>query len=460
MPEVTDAYSFDKGINTRKSTTALGDGELQECSGFTLDNDGFLKPMKPRVKLASDAYGTIKNIHRYMNTVLMCEDANIRYAWDLRGYCDNYTAPDNNYTLAGAGVDARYSIVDYNGWILMVNGFKNVIFCKDTIYDWGVPNPSKAPVGTAGAAGNPNGTYNLYYTYVIKFANGMEYETGPSAPASVTVTSQKITWSGIVPSPYGGSGVEIKKRLYRYSSGLAETYYVTEIANATTTYSDDATDATIQLNETLSTEAYSTPPDSMTDIDLYIYRMFGIKGTYLYWSEPYIPFGFKTTSNINVCENDLKAVRFWGDQLYMASANRWYRLSGTDPDSWGIKNTFADNGVINPHTVEVTKYGIIGLNYDGIYMFDGSVSKNITEKHIGTSLFLDDISDTDACFAEYDGSKYYFYYPESGTALSKCLVIDFTFYPELRFYNDPFIATAHQFHQPTGRRYIARLDTT
>jgi hypothetical protein len=461
MPEVIDSFSFDKGVNTRKSSTALSDGELQECSGFTLDNDGYLKPMKPRVKMASDAYGEIKNLHRYLNTVLMCEGANVRYAWDLRGYCDNYTAPDNNFTLAGVGYDVRHRIVDYQGWMFMVNGHTNKAFSKDALYDWSVANPQAACVGTAGAAGNPNGTYNLYYTYVVKFPNGMQYETGPSPPASVTVASQKITWSGITPCPYGASGVEITKRLYRYSSGLAETYYVTEIANATLTYSDDAKDATIQTNDTLATESFDVPPEGLTDIDLYIYRMFGVKGTYLYWSEPYIPFGFLTTSSINVTDgDDLVAVRFWGDQLYIASKGKWYRLSGTDPDTWGIKNTFADAGVINPHTVKATKYGILGLGYDGIYMFDGSISKSITEKKLGTSLFLDDISDTDTCYAEWDGVKYYFYYPESSTTLSKCLVIDFTFYPELRVYNDPFIASALQYHKPTGRRYMARLDAT
>ena len=98
------------------------------------------------------------------------------------------------------------------------------------------------------------------------------------------------------------------------------------------------------------------------------------------------------------------------------------------------------------------------MGYDGIYLFDGSIAKNITDKKMGKSLFLNDISNLDACFAEYDGVRYYFYYPTSGTTLSECMIIDFTYYPELRIFNDPFIATAHEFHAPTGRHYLARLD--
>lgn len=460
MPEAIDAFTFDRGVNTRKNSAGLEDGELQECSGFTLDNDGFIKPMKPRVKIDSTAYGEIKNLHRYMNTVVMSEGDNLRYRWDLRGFCDKYTAPDNDFTLVGTGYDAKTRMVDYSGWIYMVNGHLNKAFYVDALYPWGVDSPTKAPSVSAGSASNPNGTYICYYTYRVRFPSGMEYETGPSPSASVTVSSQAITWAGITPCSYSSSDVIITRKLYRYSTSLAATYYVTEITdNTTETYSDTATDASIQTNDTLSTTSYSTPPEGMTDIEFYIYRLFGIKGEYLYWSEPYIPFGFKTTSSINVCGEDLSAVMYWGDQLYIASKSKWYRLSGTDPDTWSIKQTFSDKGIINTHTVKATKYGLLGLWHDGIYTFDGSVSKNITEKQLGTSMFKA-ISDTSVCYAEWDGQKYYLYYPETGSTLSKCLVIDFTFYPELRFYNDPFIATAHQYHQPTGRRYMARLDST
>jgi hypothetical protein len=287
------------------------------------------------------------------------------------------------------------------------------------------------------------------------------YETGPSPPTTVSCTSQYLNWSNIGICPYSATGVEINRCLYRYSADLGATYFYYTIPNntQTTLEYDDTPDATLATNEQISTTSYSVPPDGFSDIELYLQRIFGIKGTYLYWSEPYLPFTFKTTSSINVTDvgNELTAVVFWGDQLYLSSKSKWYRLAGSDPDTWAIKNTFADNGIINPHTAIATKYGIPGLSYDGIYLFDGSISKNITEKKLGRKMFLD-ISDYDACYAEYDGSHYYFYYPESGSVLSKCIIIDFTFYPEYRFYNDPFIATAHEFHIPTGRRYLARLD--
>jgi len=460
MPEAIDTFSFDKGINTRKNPTLLTEGETQVCSGFSLDNDGYLKPMKPRAQVHHSPYGQIHNVHRYMNNVLMAEGENIRYKWDLRGYCDRYIPPDEEFTTIGTGWNARYKLVDYQNWVFMANGHYNKVYSKDALYTWGIPNPTMACTGAAGASGSPNGTYSLYYTYLVKFPNGRMYETAPSPPITVSVTNQKIEWSNIGISSYSGTGAEVNRCLYRYSSTMAATYYVTTIMdNTTTTYSDNYTDAVLETNEQIATTGYGSPPDGFTDIELYLQRIFGIRGTYLYWSEPYLPFTFKTVSSINVSDigNELKAVIFWGDQLYLASKSKWYRLSGSDPDTWAIKNTFSDTGLLNPHTTRATKYGIPGLSYDGIYLFDGSISKNLTEKRIGKSLFLN-ISDLDACYAEYDGARYYFYYPTTGSTLSNCLVIDFTFYPELRFYDDPFIATAHQFHVPTGRRYLARLD--
>jgi len=242
------------------------------------------------------------------------------------------------------------------------------------------------------------------------------------------------------------------------------TYYVATIHdNTTTTYTDDV--ETITGNAVLSTTGYGTPPDNMTDIAVYLQRVFGIKKEKLYWSKPYIPFGWDPDDNVAVSKkgDDLVGVRNWGDQLYIPTQSTWYRLLGSDPDTWSIKRTFTGKGVINKHTLSTTHRGILGQWYDGIYLFDGAASRNLTEPIMGRG-FFEDISAletgvlTHPCYAHYDGSKYYFYYPESGTTLSKCLVLDFSMYPPVKIYHEDFIATAHEFHKPTGTRYLAKSD--
>ncbi len=127
-------------------------------------------------------------------------------------------------------------------------------------------------------------------------------------------------------------------------------------------------------------------------------------------------------------------------------------LQGTDPDTWSIKRTFEETGVINVHTLQKTRYGILGLWYDGVYVFDGAVTKNITRDQMGTD-FFDGLSVTNS---EWDGSKYYLFYSSGGT--NYVLVIDFSDYPQLKFYNDNTALTAYEYHSPTGIKYMGKAN--
>lgn len=458
MPEIIIPIGFEAGINTNKSPILLEANELQSCKGFKYESSGKLVCRNTRTTVNETAVGSIHTLNRYMNILLCGDGANARYKWDLDGYCDQYIPPDTNFTLISTVESTkRWSVATYAKWFFFVNGRDTKAMSKGNLYEWGIPNPITPPSGAAGASGNPDGTYTLYYTYYVKFPNGTIYETGPSPSGSVTVSEEIITWGGIAPSDYAGTGVTIWRRLYRTVSGVA--YRVTTIKdNTTTTYSDNVADTTLDDYTSIPSASYYQPPLGMHQIEYYLQRIWGIAGNTLYPSVAYYPMVFDPSASIAVTKEgeDLTAIKHWGDQLYLASKVKWYRLQGQDPTTWGIKRTFTDAGVINGHTVKTTKYGIPGQWYDGIYVFDGSVSRNVTDKQIGRSLFLNDISDVDACYAEWDGKNYYFYYPTSGTTISHCLIIDFTHYPTLRFHNDDFLATAHHYHVPTGFRYMGK----
>lgn len=462
-----ELFSFDNGINEKKKNPLLlKEGEMQSCSGFDFKYDGVLVCRTPRNTVNSTALNSIHTIHRYMNWVMASDSYNVRYKWDLNGYCDQYTPADDEFTAVDTITGNRkLSLADYRKFIFMVNGQDKKAFTKGNLYDWGVPNPTQKPSGSDGGDGNiAAGTYTLYYTFYVMFPNGMTYETGPS-PVSDTVTltgSSPIDWTNVMACPYTGTGVIIWRKLYRVVS--SSTYFVAAIKdNTTTTYEDN--EETITSNSLLSTTGYDMPPDNMTDIAFYLQRIFGIKKEKIYWSQAYIPFGWDPDDNAAVSKkgDDLVALSSWGDQIYIPTQSTWYRLMGSDPDTWAIKRTFAGQGIINRHTLAKTKWGILGLWYDGIYLFDGSTSRNLTEDILGRK-FFEDITAlesgilTQPCYAHFDGRKYYFYYPESGTILTKCLILDFSTYPPVKIYHEDFIATAHEFHRPTGIRYLGKSD--
>lgn len=464
MPDsrIVEPITFDKGLVLRRDPVLLQDGELVTASGLSFDVDGRISARSARSTVNTTILGSINGIHRYMNWVMSAAGGAYSYKWDLNGYCNLYTPDNGNFTSLGNASSAnRPRFADYNEFIFLCNGSDNKAFTKGNWYKWGIDNPTVAPAGAAGASGNPSGTYSLYYTFQITFPNGRVYETGPSPVGSVTVSSQKISWTNIGTCNYQGEGLTIKRKLYRYSTATILTYYVATIHdNTTTTYTDDVSDGDLMLGSAMESADYIPPPEGFVDCAAYLNRVFGLKGNTLYPSEPYLPFNFESDEAIGVAPTgvDLVCALDWGDQLYIATADRWRRLQGTSSSTWQIRQTFSEVGCINKHTAKATRYGIISLWYDGIYIFDGTVSKNITRDKIGTALFTSTISSLAACIGEWDGRKYKFSYPTSGTTLSAVLVIDFSNYPNMVFYNDDFVFTAYQYHVPTGIKYFAKSD--
>lgn len=109
-----------------------------------------------------------------------------------------------------------------------------------TADDIGITGPSAAATLTAGSGGACSaGTYKCYYRYVDR--DGYVSNLSPVGSV-VTTATQKIDWSVVAAS---SESRVVSKQLFR---SLADTtsvvYLVATIANATTTYADDALDDT------------------------------------------------------------------------------------------------------------------------------------------------------------------------------------------------------------------------
>jgi len=191
-------------------------------------------------------------------------------------------------------------------------------------------------------------------------------------------------------------------------------------------------------------------------VTAYLNRVWLIKGNTLYPSEAYAPFAFKTTTSMVISkeDEDLVGLVDWADQLFIVTKRRWYRLQGADADSWSVKRSFADHGCVNRNTIKKTKQGILSLDFDGVYLFNGYTCQNLTELKLGRNYFTD-LDDLDVCYAEYDGEIYYLYYASSGSTIDSCLKIDFSFgHANLQMYTGDYV-DAHAFHFESSTRYQA-----
>ena len=110
------------------------------------------------------------------------------------------------------------------------------------LYGDAVPAPSSNLSYAAGGAGALTGIYTYNVTYVTALG-----ETAPwsGTPAQLTLSSQQASLTNI---PIGPTGV-LKRRIYRSKANPGEvknTYFLTEIAdNTTTTFSDNTADASL-----------------------------------------------------------------------------------------------------------------------------------------------------------------------------------------------------------------------
>ena len=461
MSEV-EAISFDKGVNTKKNPIFLEPDECVSCEGFDFRTAGQLEARPSYSALYAidvDPDSNINGLTRYDSSLYASSKAYCPGGQAFFNYMyyreDTGTGWANISHLMG---NARPRFANYNGFTFVVDGegLKRA-FLNERAYNWGIQNPTIAPTLTVGAVGEPSADpYYCYVTFYVIFPNGHAYETGTSPANTITVTDQKIEWSNIPICPYEGGGLVIHRRLYRTVSGLA--YLAATITdNYKKTFSDNVTDATLQSSTLLPDTQSFPPPNDCTDIAVYLQRIFLVKDEYLYWTEAYKPFSWLSTSSavVTTTGENLVACEVWGDQLYLATASRWRKLQGTDPDTWALKNTFSDSGVVNRYTLKKTKYGMLSLGYDGIYMFDGTISKNITEKYLGTKLFTD-LEDLSVCYSYYDGRHYKFYYASSGTTIDKCITIDLIEYPNFVVFNDDFIATAIFYDFDEGITYAAK----
>ena len=450
---------FNKGMNRRKSPLLLTDGEVVTASGFSFESEGVLEARPAKTQsTAIDilSTSTINTIHRYIDSILASSKAFCPGDQSFFNYIYQRDKDASAFTNIGLlSGNTRPRIADYEKFIFVVDGGSKRAYIDADEYEWGIEKPVHAPTVAAGAAGNPDGEYNCWVTFTVNFPNGKVQETAASPSATVTLSTEKCEWTNIPICPYEGEGLVIERNLYRTVSAIG--YLVTTIGeNVSTSYSDDVTDATLQSSSVYSTANYSTPPENAVDIHLFLQRIFLIKDNKLYWSEAFQPFAFLNTSDVVVTRDDenLTGIINWGDQLYIPSKLEWYRLQGGDPDTWLIKRTFTDSGIVNRHTIEKSKYGIVGLDYDGIYLFDGATTRNLTEKILGKAFFTD-LDDLSVCYSEFDGEIYYLYYASSGTTIDSCLKLDFTNgVGGLQVYLGGFV-DAHEFYREATRRYQA-----
>lgn len=223
-----------------------------------------------------------------------------------------------------------------------------------------------------------------------------------------------------------GATTSIKSGL----SGSATDYYF-EQANDKVFYVN-GTDAPRQWDFTTDSVAAGSPPVSKLII-LHKNRLFyvSINDTRVVFTDAadfttiqavsflYIPAPHST--------DPIKSVFISQDNLVFATRETKYVLAGSDLASFTLRHAVGTVGTVSHNTVAEYQGRQYFLSDDGVYMFNGSFDKKISERDdtSGVTRIINSIADRSKCVATVWNGQYRLYYPESGSAVNdRCLIYD------------------------------------
>jgi len=238
-------------------------------------------------------------------------------------------------------------------------------------YTVGVTPPASAPTGSVQSGGNlSTGKYLVAYTFVDK--DGYESNPSPQAEFNVTSSGSKITLTIATSS----DPKVVKRRIYRSTADGGILYLDTEVDDNTTT-SVELTKSDLELaaGQILETN-HDLPPDGAKLLARRRSRLYIAKDDALSISslaEPeYFPLEltFYTTARQRIT-----GLAEHGPAMCILTADTVEQLTGYSEDSFALQSAYAPEGCIAPKSVVVAQGALIYLGVDGIYYFDGEVSR-------------------------------------------------------------------------------------
>ena len=264
------------------------------------------------------------------------------------------------------------------------------------------------------------------------------------------VTGDTFSFSGttawtVIPTT---SNAEVThKRLYRAIGG--DIKYVTELAKATSSYTDTMNDEDLIGSNTFARTGYYQPPSNMWMVLEHYRRIFAaVDGAYsncIFWSEEEEPQAFTYDVDTSLYANFTDVFRkgeavtglaSFGGDLFIASKRMWKRLVGSYPSYWSLRPTLSSVGNLARYALVTTRYGLLHIWYDGIYLFNGFNSNRLTGKN---EPFFQDVNWTYASEirSTFDGKVARFFVPYgTSTTTNRCFVLDMESYPRVKCYEE------------------------
>ncbi len=343
---------------------------LARCKNLRLDQKGVVKTRLGTDKINSSA------VTSSVNRII--EQGGKRYSFS------GAQIYEDEVSIASGLTDAAYTAILYNAYnsttqnVFAINGTDRKRIESGVVKEWGITAPTVAPVLAAGASTGLTGAYNAKYTYCRKSGSTVICESDPSPAGAAAVTlangSLSVTWTA------SGDSQVTHVRVYRTLAGGSTYYHDQDIAIGTVTV--DTTTADGSLGSEVATNHDRPPLGTIVVGPNYNGTCFIAKDNLLYFCLPKQPEYWPTTYFVEVSppQFPIKAVVFFNGAPYCLTKHEIYNIQGTGQETFFPYPMNAITGCQGLHgAFSVHGKGIFHRGSDGVYLFNGSEDRKITQ---------------------------------------------------------------------------------
>lgn len=294
---------------------------------------------------------------------------------------------------AGVWIDpdkmARFAVLDRN--VVIVNATSSPVWmdANGDLRSIRIAKPAPPPSLSVGAAGTLSGTFRAKASFVIKDANGVDLAEGPlSEPSNeVTVTNDLISVTNI---PISNNAAVNCRRLYRTATGPGEVYFewFDIDDNTTTSYSDDASDASLALLP--APDDLGSAPARMNLICEWKNRLWGVSTAepdYLRFTAEGKFYAWPVENSLPVPPIGRDRYGITGflprrDELGVGRRDFLWKVIGNDETDFRMVKLVEGKGIYGPDTIQITRDVARWLADDGVFEWDAAGVRSISDDDV------------------------------------------------------------------------------
>jgi len=241
----------------------------------------------------------------------------------------------------------------------------------------GVPPPESACTLVA-SGGVSELTETRYYTYT--YVSDIGEESSPAAPSLVLNCKEDdtVTINSLAAPPAGAYGID-RIRIYRTqanSGGVADFYFLREIASTLTTTTDDNRD----LGEVLQTTEWLPPPDDLSWLTgLWNGMMAGISGRAIRFCKEYTFYAWPIAYEILPSNAQPVALATFGQNLVVLTNGNPSIITGGTPDAMDEQPIEFYQACVAPLSAVGMGHGVAWASPDGLAYVGNGGARMLTQ---------------------------------------------------------------------------------